>query len=173
MRKIRKTLSVLLSLIIMLGVFTAAPATAVTSAPTGRNTARRDISATSLSSKALSYYTDEVKAAFTDSDGNGSISADEVYATFLDLADNQNNSGVDSYIAVQNNDLYDTLYGIMSKPHTHTVYYSGTGSNSLAYYWLTTDSSVIDAGNETSYTFFYSNVSCENNTKIDVVPILF
>ena len=124
-----------------------------------KNTARRDVNATSLSEQAKIYYTEEVKDKITDA---------KVYQTFADLADNQNNSGVDSYAAAEGapdgNDLYTTLFDIMKDTHTHAVSYPAYGNNSLAHYWLTTDTSYANKDdNREVYTFFYSDVDCFNH----------
>ena len=141
----KRLLAVMLSVLMI--TLVVVPATAATSTPPGKNTASRSTNASALSSQATAYY-----------------SAD-IYNTFLDLADNQDNSGVDSYTAAQNNDLYDSLYNLMSTTHTHNVTYSGYTSNALATYWLTTDTSNKDTA-ENSYTFFYSDVPCENHTSM-------
>ena len=108
-----------------------------------------------LSVQAENFYKDEVKQYIT---------KEKVYDSFLDLADNRSDNNVNnSLTASQNNDLYTALYNIMSSTHTHGVTYSGTGGNSLAHYWLTTDSSNLDEGNNNSYTFFYSDVPCVGN----------
>nr|MCR5653152.1 endonuclease [Ruminococcus sp.] len=124
-----------------------------------KNTARRDVNSTQLSTQAQSYYQQKVKDKITDA---------KVYQTFVDLADNQNNSGVDSYEAAEGapngNDLYTTLYNIMKDTHTHEVSYPAYGKNSLAYYWLTTDTSYANRNDGRGvYTFFYSDVDCFNH----------
>ena len=151
----KRTLAVLLSVLMITLIVTSA--SAATATPSGKNTASRSTNATALSTQATAYYTDEVKQFITGS---------TVYGTFQSLAnDNPSNSSTDSWEATQNNALYDTLYNIMSSTQTHGVSYSGTSSNSLARYWLTTDTSDKDTG-DNSYTFFYSDVTCSGHTKM-------
>lgn len=156
MRKpFNRVLSTLLSVLIVALIVT--PASAVTSTPSDRNTASRSTAAVGLSEEAVAYYTDEVKQYIT---------SDSVYDTFLELAsDNADNGSGTSYDATQNNALYDALYGIMSSTHSHAVAYAGYTSNSLASYWLTTDTSDKDV-EENSYTFFYSDVTCQSHAKM-------
>lgn len=119
-----------------------------------KNDKSRHVNSTALSSQAVSYYTDKVKDEITDA---------KVYQTFLDLADNQSNTG-DSYTAAQGNDLYNALYNIMKEPHGHSVSYPAYGSNSLAHYWLQTDTSLENTQDGRGvYTFFYSDVDCYNH----------
>lgn len=126
------------------------------STPSVKNTGSRHTKATSLSPQAVNYYTDEVKEYITDSN---------VYGTFVDLQDNNlSNGNGTSYDAMQNNDLFDTLYNIMSTTHTHAVSYPSYGKNSLAHYWLTTDTSYDNENDGRGvYTFFYEDVDCFNH----------
>ena len=144
----------------MMIVLVVAPASAREAISDRRNEASRseyieNVYQAKLSVQAENYYKDEVKQYITN---------EKVYDSFLGLAGNQLDNDVDnSLTASQNNDLYTALYNIMSSTHTHGVTYSGTSGNSLAHYWLTTDSSNLDEGNNNSYTFFYSDVPCVGN----------
>ena len=148
-----------LALATLMIVLVAAPANAVTASVSGKkNDGARDVNAGLLSEQAKAYYTDEVKSYITD---------EKVYQTFKDLADNQANNDKDSYQSMQSNDLFETLYNIMSSTHTHSVSYPGTGNNSLAHYWLTTDTSSANyTDNRGVYTFFYSNVDDYGNANM-------
>lgn len=128
----------------------------IPTSPAVKNTGSRHINSTALSSQAITYYTDEVKTYITDSN---------VYDTFVDLQDNNpdNGSGT-SYDAMQNNDLFNTLYNIMSTTHTHGVSYPSYGKNSLAHHWLTTDTSYDNVNDGRGvYTFFYEDTDCYNH----------
>lgn len=161
--------------------------------PSNRNKAARNINATVLSNQAKTYYQEEVKnvAGYRTADSNTS----NVYGSFKYLANKEEtNDNQDSFYAiyrqktnedpsdikvfeaeddsasatkyVSSNSLYTALYDIMSSTHTHGVSYAAYGRNSLAHYWLTTDSSSINAGDGDGrgvYTFFYSNVSDFNH----------
>ncbi len=151
---IKKTISLTLTAFMIIIVI--APAYAITAAPSDKNTESRHINATSLSEQAKAYYRDEVKEYISD---------DDVYSSFVDLADNNSGNGSGtSYDAAKNNDLFTALYNIMSSTHTHGVSYGSYGSNSLAHYWLTTDTSYANKDDDRDiYTFFYSDVDCVNH----------
>ncbi len=61
----------------------------------------------------------------------------------------------DSYQAMQNNPLFSQLHSLMADTHLHYTTYSGYASNSLAYFWNSTDT--VSGGD--SYVMFYSDVS--------------
>lgn len=139
--------------------------------PAVKNTGSRHTNSTSLSQKAVNYYTDEVKDYIKDGD---------VYSTFTDLMDDEDNANKDSFDSiykngsnaytkadgkyVEQNSLFTTLHDIMETTHTHSVSYPSYGKNSLAHYWLTTDTSSDNLNDGRGvYTFFYSDVDCFNH----------
>lgn len=127
--------------------------------PFGKNDKSRKKDATSLSNQAKAYYTDEVKDVDVYNNGESGV-----YQTFKTLAKAQTNDVSTSYLATQNNSLYTALYNIMKVPHSHGVSYPAYGKNSLANYWLSTDTSdVNEPDGRGVYTFFYSDVDCHNH----------
>ena len=60
----------------------------------------------------------------------------------------------DSYRAMQHNPLFSQLHSLMASTHTHYTVYSGYGTNSLAYFWNSTDAV---SGSDT-YVMFYSDI---------------
>ena len=143
--------------------------------PVYKNTASRHINATALSAQAQAYYTDEVKEYIT---------SDKVYQSFVQLAQAETNDASNSFDAIYKdssgnytlnpsddkfkyevqNSLFGALYNIMSSTHTHEVSYPAYGNNSLAHYWLTTDTSSDNENDGRGvYTFFYSDVDCFNH----------
>lgn len=156
--------------------------------PAKRNSASRSTPASSLSEQAENYYKSEVSSVDKYKDGESDESG--VYDTFLKLKTLENNKDKDSFDTIYknsggtydkfsgadltdvqtkfkydiNNSLYEELYDIMSSTHTHSVSYPAYGRNSLAHYWLITDSSNINAPDSRGvYTFFYSNVNDFNH----------
>ena len=151
------------------------PTNETTPAAANKNTASRHINATSLSAQAQSYYTDEVKEYIT---------SDNVYQSFVQLSQAEVNDASNSFDAIYKdssgnytlnpsddkfkyevqNSLFGALYNIMSSTHTHKVSYPAYGNNSLAHYWLTTDTSSDNENDGRGvYTFFYSDVDCFNH----------
>lgn len=115
----------------------------------------------SLSNQAKNYYKEEVKQYIT---------SDKVYKTFVNLSGEEDNDSRNSYNAAfgnNTNSLFNTLYSIMDSTQNHGVVYASYGRNSLAHYWLNTDTSAVNAadGREV-YTFFYSDVNCFAHTKM-------
>lgn len=156
-------------------------------APSNRNQESRAQDSTSLSQQAVKYYTDEVRNV--DKYKTSESGASGVYQTFLNLKALENNKGQDSFDSIYadttktgsarytklsgdsdkykyviNNSLFGALYDIMSSTHTHAVSYPAYGRNSLAHYWLTTDSSYENLGDGRGvYTFFYSDAEDYNH----------
>jgi uncharacterized repeat protein (TIGR02543 family) len=156
-------------------------------APENRNNKRRDVKSVSLSEQAVKYYTEEVKdvdSYKTDDSGNSGV-----YSTFEILKSRENNKDQDSFDSIYadttqsgdaryskvsgdddkykyviKNSLFGALYDIMSSTQTHSVSYPAYGKNSLAHYWLTTDSSKGNwKDNRGVYTMFYSDEDCYNH----------
>lgn len=154
------TVAVLLSMLMVALALTSASASV--SAPSGKNTARRNVNASALSTQAVTYYTDET-AAYTESN-----TVEGVYQKFISLSEAEKNDSSDSYTVSQGNSLYTALYNIMDSTQVkaNIPTYGAYGNKALATYWLTTDSSYLDSSNNNSYTFFYSDVSCENHEKM-------
>ncbi len=125
-----------------------------------KNNKSRKINATSLSAQAQAYYQNEapvVSDTYKNSSGG-------VYQTFLNLSTAESNDSTNSYDVAQDNSLYTALYDIMSSTHTHGVSYPAYGNNSLAHYWLTTDTSAENAADARGvYTLFYSDADCYNH----------
>lgn len=113
---------------------------------------------TTLSDQAKNYYKDTAKQYIT---------SDTVYHSFVNLAEAEANDASNSYNAAfgnNTNSLFNTLYNIMDSTQNHGVVYASYGRNSLAHYWLKTDTSSdnIEDGRGV-YTFFYSDVDCYNH----------
>lgn len=153
-------------------------------APSNRNDGKRNGNAT-LSAQAQAYYTSEVsniaKYKTADSGESG------VYKTFMQLSALESNAAYaqnsfdviyknsngdydkdpdenSKFKYLSNNSLYTALYDIMSSTHTHAVSYAAYGKNSLAHYWMTTDSSKVNWSDSRGvYTFFYSDVADYNH----------
>ncbi len=138
--------------------------------PSTKNTGSRSTKA-SLSTQAVNYYTNDVKEYIANTD---------VYGDFQTLAGREDNAGKDSFDSiytngdsgytktdgkyVEKNSLFTTLHDIMESTHTHGVSYPAYGKNSLAHYWLTTDTSADNVNDGRGvYTFFYENVDCYNH----------
>ncbi len=138
-----------------------------------KNNASRHVNSTALSKKAMNYYKEELRNVEIYQDGNNSHSFGEdtdnsdndnyVYKTFVDLANKQTNDKSNSYDVAQNNDLYTSLHNIMRNTKDHDVVYAAYGNNSLAHYWLTTDTSNENYDKAGFYTFFYSDVDDYNH----------
>ena len=108
------------------------------------NTAVRHAEYGVLSEAAASYYT-------------GVYSAVNLFA--LDGAADAS----DSYAAMQDNLLFDTLHTLMTDTHIYYTSYTGYAPGSLAYYWNVTDAS---AGSE-EYIGFYSDIPYYYNSADD------
>ena len=133
-------------------------------APSGRNLEKRNVNSTALSTQAKKYYQEKLEENI---ETGVTTSQTNIYSIFSDLANNQTQHNVGSWQAAHNNDLYDTLHNVMLNTKTHDVTYPSNGNNSLAHYWLTTDSSYIDSNYNTPvYTLFYSDVSCFNHDQM-------
>lgn len=156
-------------------------------APANRNDKRRDVKSVSLSEQAVKYYTEEVKDV--DSYKTADSGNSGVYSTFEILESKEDNKDQDSFDSIYadtaksgdaryskvsgeddkykyviKNSLFGALYDIMSSTQTHSVSYPAYGKNSLAHYWLTTDSSKGNwEDNRGVYTFFYSDVDDYNH----------
>lgn len=149
-------------------------------APAKRNEESRSEAATALSNQAKAYYQEE---ALKVDDTYKNDSNAGVYSTFTHLKSLETNDSSNSFDAIykksdgtyqsasgdkykyeMQNSLFASLYNIMSKTHTHGVSYPAYGKNSLAHYWLTTDSSKDKLGDGRGvYTFFYSDVEDYNH----------
>lgn len=112
-----------------------------------------------LSQQAKDYYQNDAMGVSSYKNAPGGV-----YETFVNLSDAETNDSSDSYAVAQDNSLYTALYEIMSTTHTHAVSYPAYDKNSLANYWLTTDTSSKNKndGREV-YTFFYSDVNDYNH----------
>lgn len=99
------------------------------------NSQQRHIPCEELSDQARSYYT-----------------ADNSYEKLSTLSGADDTTA--SYSATRNNELYTALHNLMSETHSYYSTYSGTGRNSLAYYWNSTDA--VQSGS--SYIMFYSDI---------------
>ncbi len=163
---------------------------------TNKNGGARDQNETELSDQAKSFYQDELRNVVVYKDAaedpteettepategateEPSEAAEEtgthtfsegntnVYRTFEDYAEKEDNDASNSYNAAQNNTLYTALHNIMKNTHSHGVSYSGYGPNALATYWLYTDTSSKNYGREDNrhvYTMFYSDEDCFND----------
>lgn len=156
-------------------------------APANRNDGKRNVTSASLSDQAVKYYTEEVKDVENyKTDDSGELG---VYSTFEFLKSKEDNKDQDSFDSIYadttqsgdaryskvsgdddkykyviKNSLFGALYDIMSSTQTHSVSYPAYGKNSLAHYWLTTDSSKGNwEDNRGVYTFFYSDVDDYNH----------
>ncbi len=156
-------------------------------APENRNDGKRNEKSVSLSNQAVKYYTEEVKDVEnykTDYSGDSGV-----YSTFEFLESKEDNKDQDSFDSIYadttqsgdaryskvsgdddkykyviKNSLFGALYDIMSSTQTHSVSYPAYGKNSLAHYWLTTDSSKGNSeDNRGVYTMFYSDEDCYNH----------
>lgn len=125
----------LIAIIISAALTVSAGALGTLPAP---NSKQRHIPCEELSDQAQAYYTDA-----------------DSYEKLSTLSGAEDTST--SYSATRNNELYAALHSLMAETHSHYSTYSGTGRNSLAYYWNSTDA--VQSG--TSYIMFYSDIPSE------------
>ena len=104
------------------------------------NSKQRHIPCEALSAQAQAYYT-------------GDNSYDRL--STLSGADDTSTS----YCATLNNELYTALHALMSETHSYYTAYKGYGSNSLAYYWNSTDA----VQSSSSYIMFYSDIPSDTS----------
>ncbi|MEE3428059.1 MAG: endonuclease [Ruminococcus sp.] len=148
-----------------------------------KNNGRRNTPANQLSDQAKDYYQREALSVDTYKNADGGV-----YQTFVNLADAEANDSANSFDVIYkngsggydkdnsksddaekykykiNNSLYGALYDIMSSTHTHGVSYPAYSKNALASYWLTTDTSSVNAADGRGvYTMFYSDENCHNH----------
>ena len=126
MRHKKRLLCLLLALVLTASVFTAYAATGKLES----NTGRRHVTCTALSAQANAYYT--------------GVNTWEKLSALSGV-----NAPTDSWLAAQNNPLYDALHKLMSDTQTKSVSYQ-----SLPDSWSNTDTSA-DAK---SYVFFYGDI---------------